>query len=97
LSKHRKLPILIVILNNNGYLAMKMEHQAYYKDGVAAAHDLFYGKPITDFDYAELAKPFGGWGKTVTDLAELPAALKDGMKAVNAGNTAIVNVMVAEA
>lgn len=94
LSKHRELPIMIVIFNNNGYSAMRKEHYAYYPDGVAEAHDNYYGHPVTDFDYAELAKPFGFHGATVSTLAELRDAVAEGRKAVASGRTSILNVMV---
>ena len=94
LSHHQDLPILIVVSNNTGYQAMKNEHHAFYPDGVSAANDLFYGEPITDLDYAELPKLFGGFGRRVEKLADLPAALKDGLAATEGGKTAILNVMV---
>ena len=67
LSAHEELPILIVVVNNTGYTAMAREHRAFYPDGVAAEHDLFYGRMITDLDYAELVRPFGGFGQRVED------------------------------
>lgn len=94
LSKHEDLPILIVVLNNDGYLAMKREHQSFYPDGVAAANDLFYGSPITGLDYAELVAPFGGYGRRVDDPAALPEALGEALAAVADGRTAILNVQV---
>ena len=94
LSKHAALPILIVVSNNSGYLAMKTEHQAFYPDGIAEANDLFHGHPVTDLPYEELVQPFGGFGRRVDDLAALPAALAEGLAAVKDGRTAILNVMV---
>ena len=94
LSHHQDLPIMIVISNNTGYQAMKQEHHAFYPDGVSSANDLFYGEPITDLDYAELPKLFGGFGRRVDKLIDLPAALNDGLAATREGKTAILNVMV---
>ena len=94
LSRHEGLPILIVISNNTGYLAMKKEHQAFYPDGVSAQNEIFYGHQITDLAYEELVAPFGGYGRRVEDPAELPEALGEAMAAVKDGRTAIVNVMV---
>ena len=94
LSQHEGLPIRIVIANNNGYLAMKKEHHAFYPDGISAAKDLSYGEPITGLDYAEIANLFGGFGTRVDDPAELPAELKKGMAAVEGGRSAILNVLV---
>jgi thiamine pyrophosphate-dependent acetolactate synthase large subunit-like protein len=73
---------------------MRKEHEDYYPDGVAAAHKIFYGEPVTDFEYSELAKPFGGYGKRVETQAALKTALKEGMAAVNDGKTAVINAMI---
>jgi len=94
LSKHQDLPIMIVVSNNSGYQAMKNEHHAFYPDGVSAANDLYYGEPVTDLEDSELPNVFGGFGRRVERLADLPAALKDGLAATRAGKTAILNVMV---
>lgn len=94
LSKHRDLPIMIVIFNNEGYSAMRKEHQAYYPDGVAAAKNLYYGHTVTDFDYAELAKPFGFHGRTVERLEDLPGAFAEGLEAIRSGRTSILNVIL---
>jgi len=94
LSQHAGLPILIVVNNNAGYVAMQKEHHAYYPDGVAAANDIFYGRPLTDLEYSDLPKLFGGFGKRVETMAELPGALQEGMAAVKEGRSAIINVML---
>ena len=94
LSKHEGLPILIVVVNNTGYLAMVKDQHRYYPDGTSAQNDIYYGHPITDLAYEELVAPFGGFGKRVETPAELPGTLGEAMAAVNDGRTAIVNVMV---
>lgn len=96
LSKHEGLPILIVVVNNTGYESMAREHRNFYPDGVAATKDLFYGKRITDLDYAELVRPFDGHGERVEKPAALPAALETALAAVNDGKTAILNVVVSD-
>jgi thiamine pyrophosphate-dependent acetolactate synthase large subunit-like protein len=85
---------MIVVSNNNGYSAMMNEHKAFYPDGVSAANDLFYGRDITDLEYSEIPKLFGGYGRRVEDPAELAGALKEGLVAIESGRTAILNVMV---
>jgi acetolactate synthase-1/2/3 large subunit len=92
LAKHENLPILIVVFDNNGYVAMQKEHEGFYPNGVAAKNDLFFGRPITGLDYAELVKPFGGYGRRVTTPAELAPALEEALAAVKGGKTAILNV-----
>ena len=96
LSGHEGLPILVVIVNNGGYSAMAREHRNFYPDGTAAAHDLFYGRAITDFDYAGLARLFDGHGARIEDAAALPSALEAALAAVEDGRTAILDVAVAE-
>jgi acetolactate synthase-1/2/3 large subunit len=93
-AKHRELPILILVLNNTGYDSMAKEHRAWYPDGISVKNDIFYGRTITDFDYAELAKPFGGFGRKVETPAEVRPALEEALAAVKSGKTAILNFMV---
>ena len=94
LSQHEDLPILIVVFNNSGYAAMKYNHRDYYPDGVGAGSDIWPGHPITELDYAELVQPFGGFGRRVETMAELPAAIDEALEAVSGGRTAILNVIV---
>ncbi|HEX9461189.1 MAG TPA: thiamine pyrophosphate-dependent enzyme [Alphaproteobacteria bacterium] len=93
LSKHENLPILAVVLNNSGYDSMAKEHRAWYPDGIAAANNIFYGRTITDFDYAQLAAPFGAYGRKVEKAEELKPALEEAVKAVKSGRTAILNII----
>lgn len=94
LSQQADLPIMVVIFNNGGYRAMKLEHHAYYPEGVAKANDHSLGFPITAFEYSELVKPFGGFGERVEKPADLKPALKRGAAAVKEGRTAIINVVL---
>ena len=94
LAQHENLPVMIVISNNNGYIAMKKEHEAFYPDGVSAANNLFYGEPVTSLEYSDIAKLFGGYGRRVEDPAELPDALREGLAAIESGRSAVLNVMV---
>jgi acetolactate synthase-1/2/3 large subunit len=94
LSKQEGLPVLIVIGNNGGYLAMKQEHHAFYPEGDSAAHDIYPGHPVTGFDYESLAGVFGFHGRRVEDPAELPGAIREAQAAVEDGRTAILNVAI---
>lgn len=73
--------------------AMEKEHRAFYSQGAAVTHNLFYGSPITEFDYAELIRPFGGFGRRVDDPTELLPAVREAIAAVRSGETAILNVI----
>jgi acetolactate synthase-1/2/3 large subunit len=93
-SKRHELPVLIVVLNNKKYAAMRQGHLHHYPDGAAASTNLHYGVTIDGPDYAELGKHFGFYGARVEKLAELDAALRSALAAVNDGTTAILNVLV---
>ena len=56
--------------------------------------ELFGFEPITDFDYAELAGLFGGFGRRVEAMADLPGAVDDALAAVAAGQPAVLNVIL---
>ena len=93
-ARDEDLPIMIVIFNNGEYRAMKNNQLAYYPDGVGKQSGIFLGAEINSVDYSEMIAPFGGFGIKVEDPAELDAALELGMKAVEDGKTAIINVIV---
>jgi acetolactate synthase-1/2/3 large subunit len=93
-SLQEDLPILIVVFNNNGYLAMKRNHLQYYPDGVAKQNDIYIGETINGPEYAELTAPFGGHGIRVDDPAKLPGAIAEGLAAVEDGRTTILNVIL---
>jgi len=93
-SMEAGLPVLIVVFNNEGYLAMKNNHLSYYPDATAAQNDIFLGHPIKGPDYAELVKPFGGVGLRVDDPAKLDDVLREGLAAVESGKTTIINALL---
>ena len=95
-SRASGLPILIVVFNNGQYRAMQTGHRHHYPDGVAQAADIWHGVTIEGPDYAELGKPFGFHGQKVERPAELPDAVRNAMRAVNDGKSAILNVVLSQ-
>ena len=93
-AREQQLATLTVVFNNHGYNAMRKDHESYFPDGVAAQNELWMGHPITEFDYAELARPFGAYGAQVETPAELPGALEEAFAAVADGRPALLNVML---
>ncbi len=87
---------MVVIFNNGGYSAMRKEHHALYPDGVAAAANSSHGHRITEFDCAELVRPFEFHGWRVEKTAELASALEEMPAAVEEGRTSILNVVLDE-
>ena len=95
-AKEYGLPILIVVFNNSAYSAMKQTHLDFYPGGVADTTGFFHGVHIPGPNYAQLVEPFGGHGERVEDPAMLKPALEKALAAVNAGQVAIVDVVLSD-
>jgi acetolactate synthase-1/2/3 large subunit len=93
-SQGNDLPILIIVCNNGQYRAMQVGHRHHYPDGVAQEADIWHGVAIDGPDYAELGRPFGFPGQRVARPAELPGAIRNAMREVEGGKTAILNVVL---
>jgi acetolactate synthase-1/2/3 large subunit len=93
-SKRHELPIIIIVLNNRKYEAMRKGHVHHYPDGASASKDLHFGVTIDGPEYDQLGSHFGFHGQRVEKLAELKGALQDALTATKAGTTAILNVHV---
>jgi acetolactate synthase-1/2/3 large subunit len=93
-SKRHELPIIIVVLNNKKYEAMRKSHVHHYPDGASASKDLHFGVSIDGPDYEQLGSHFGFHGQRVESRAELESALRSALAATKGGKTAILNVLV---
>ncbi len=93
-SKQHDLPILIVVFNNKGYMAMQKGHVHHYPDGAAESAHMHLGSQLNGPDYAELGSHFGLAGARVEEPAQLKGALQAAMKKVRDGSTTILNVLV---
>jgi acetolactate synthase-1/2/3 large subunit len=93
-SKQHGLPIIIAVMNNKKYEAMRMGHVHHYPDGASATKNLHYGVTINGPDYEQLGSHFGFHGQRVEKLAEVKGALAAALAATKAGKTAILNVLL---
>jgi acetolactate synthase-1/2/3 large subunit len=93
-SKQHDLPILIVVFNNKGYMAMQKGHVHHYPDGAAESAHMHIGSRLNGPDYAELGSHFGLSGARLEEPANLEGALQAAMKKVQDGTTTILNVVV---
>jgi thiamine pyrophosphate-dependent acetolactate synthase large subunit-like protein len=93
-SKQHNLPILIVVFNNKGYMAMKKGHVHHYAGGAAESANLYYGSQLNGPDYEALGSHFGLHGERVEQPEKLKGALQTAMKKVQDGTAAILNVVV---
>jgi acetolactate synthase I/II/III large subunit len=93
-SQRHELPIVIVILNNKKYEAMRKGHVHHYPDGASASKGLHFGVTIDGPDYEQIGSHFGFHGERVEYRAELEVALRSALAATKEGRTAILNVVV---
>ncbi len=93
-SKHYKLPLLILVLNNNAYNSVRLAAQDSYPQGVMAETG-WVGSDLPDLpDFARVAEACGAWGKRVEHPADLEAILAEALSVVRNGTTALVEVMI---
>lgn len=94
-QEHR-MPILIVLFNNLGYLSQKAGVPRFFPDGFAVKENDFIGVTITPSpDYALIARAFEGYGEKVEDPGEIRAAVERGLKAVAGGQLALIDIRLA--
>lgn len=88
-------PILVVLMNNRGYAAMKRAHLGTLPEGWSVRTGTFFGAEIEPApDYAAIARAFGGYGERVEEPADLPGAIKRAMERVEGGQLALLDVIV---
>jgi thiamine pyrophosphate-dependent acetolactate synthase large subunit-like protein len=92
-AQEHQLPILIVMFNNQGYLSQKSGVPKYYPGGWAVKTNKFAGLNIAPCpDYATIAKAFDGYGEKVEEPGEVRKAIECGLRAVAAGQLALIDV-----
>jgi len=95
-AQELKLPLLVVLFNNAGYLSQKLDVVREYPEGWAVRSRKFAGLSIAPRpDYPALARAFGGYGETVERPSEVRAALLRGLDAVAKGNLALIEMVLA--
>ncbi|MEC7490838.1 MAG: thiamine pyrophosphate-dependent enzyme [Pseudomonadota bacterium] len=94
-SRDFGLPIMAVIFNNDKYAAMQGMHLKMYPKGIAVDTDVFHGTHIDSPDFTKVAEAFGAYGERVEDPEQLQSALRNGLRALEDGRSAIIDVAVA--
>src|SRR5256714_11881156 len=84
-SKRHELPIIIIVLNNKKYEAMRKGPVHHYPDGASASKDLHFGVTIEGPGYEQLGSHFGFHGQRVENRAELDGALRGALAATKGG------------
>lgn len=89
-------PILVVVLNNDGYKASRMPVFELFPEGLSASRGDAVG---TRFqrppDFAAVARACHAHGESVAERTDLVPALQRALKALEAGRSAVVDVRIA--
>lgn len=94
-SRRYNAPALTVIYDNRGWRAPKQSTLGVHPSGAAASADDFHVSFDPEVDLPGVAVAAGaGFGKTVSDPAELPGVLKEALDVVHSGRSAVVSVHI---
>jgi acetolactate synthase-1/2/3 large subunit len=92
-SQEHRMPILVVLFNNSGYLSQKSGIPRNFPQGWAVKTSRFIGTSIAPSpDYAMIARAFDGHGERVEDPAEARGALERGLQAISEGRLALLDM-----
>jgi acetolactate synthase-1/2/3 large subunit len=95
LAQQYKVPILIIICNNQGYASQGWNVQKYFPQGSAVRTGNYYGRVIDPTpDYWKLAAAFGGYGERISTLGSLEPAIQRGLAAIANGQFAVLDVLL---
>jgi acetolactate synthase I/II/III large subunit len=94
MSKY-ELPILTILINNGGYLAMKRSVDKFYPGGVSKRTNKYAGVWIDpEPDYVGVAKACGTTGWRVEKSSEIEIALTNGLREISNGKSALIELVV---
>lgn len=93
-ADEHKLPLLIIVANNAKYAAMQFFHDSFYPGGTSAATQDYYGVHIKGPKYEQAAKMVGGYAAEVANPLDLKNAVREALKSIQMGKTAILNVIM---
>ena len=94
ISRQYDLPILIVVMDNSGWSAVKSSTLRVFPKGEAVAANEFQSHLLAGTDFSKIAEAFGAYGERIDDPEALPQALGRCAKTVRGGRTAILHVQV---
>jgi len=90
-----KIPVLVIIANNKGYISLKKEMAIKWKLTQKLNQNLSLNDPA--FDYAQLSVSLGLKGINVFMASDLIPSIKSGLNFVSKeGKTCVINVMMSD-
>ena len=93
-AQQYKLPILVLLLDNTGWSAVKESTLRVFPQGEAKSTDQFQAGLMPNADFSKIAEAFGAHGEKAVNPDDLPAALARCVKEVRGGRAALLHVRV---
>ena len=93
-AQQYKLPILVLLLDNTGWSAVKESTLRVFPQGEAKSADKFQAGLMPNAEFSKIAEAFGAYGEKVADPDDVPAALARAVKEVRGGRAALLHVRV---
>lgn len=91
-AKQYDLPMLTVVLDNQGWSAVKQSTLRVYPDGAASLDGDFASDFRADTDFAAMAAMFGFAGFTLSEPRGVDYMLREALETVRGGQSALVHV-----
>jgi acetolactate synthase-1/2/3 large subunit len=93
-SRHYKLPVLTVVLDNTGWAAVKEATLRVYPDGEAKAGGDYGATLAPDMNFAMVAQAAGAHGELISDPDAVEGAIARCLAAVRGGQSAVLHARV---
>jgi acetolactate synthase I/II/III large subunit len=88
------LPIIVIVVNNGGYFAMKRSIDSFYPNGVSRKTNHYAGVQIEpEPDYVAIAKACGVVGWRVENRSQIEDTLRQAFQESRAGKPVLVDVV----
>jgi len=95
LAQEYKLPIVVVVFNNQRYLSQERSLLRYYPDGAAKRTGVYFGGPILPSpEYRLYADIHGGYGVKVTNPQDIRPAVARALEYSAQGRLAVIDVVL---
>ena len=94
IAQQYKVPILSIVLDNSGWSAVKQSTLRVFPDGEANASNEFESKLAPKVEFAKVAAAFGAYSETVSEPADVAAAIARCAKEVRGGRAALLHARV---
>ncbi|MFC2032199.1 thiamine pyrophosphate-dependent enzyme [Chloroflexota bacterium] len=95
LCQEYHLPVVIIVLNNGGYMAMRGNYQQCYPNGWAVSHNAYLGVDIApEPDYTKVAEAFDAHGERLAEPDDIEPALNRALQQIAMGKVALLDVIL---